>query len=156
MMYFSFIILFEPNAAKTMEWHPLRALPPSPTSSLYSSSAFFPLFGWLLHLSLSTDGHLCSRCFDVSFISLLQKAPHTLQLGCDSSRILLLPQTPTASWLLCLSLKFLPLKAKSPWPLYFLMCFDLCPPNKPTNGGTVKPDHGRLAHVVFWTWYNST
>ena len=53
--------------------------------------------------------------------------------------------------------KFWPLKAKAPFPLYFLTCVVLRPPNKSTSRGPTKPEHGRLAwdhgmpwHHVLW------
>ena len=138
-----------------IEYHPLHPLPPSQTSSSHSSSASTPLFGWLLCASSSAiDGRL-SRCFNFLFYFPLSNrcpirwydSPHALQTGCASSLTLNLPlqKTPIFGWLFCLSLKFWLFKAKAPFSLYFLACVDSRPPNKPTNGGALKPGGECLA-----------
>ncbi len=114
-----------------------------------------PLFGWLLCVSPSIGNHLCSRCFQFLFASLLW-----IVARFDGTK----PPThsnsaapPLFGWLMYLSFKFRPLNAKTPFCLYFSTCVASCPPSKPTNGGAAKPDHGRLAwdhrrlrHHVLW------
>jgi hypothetical protein len=69
-------------------------------------------------------------------------APPALQPSCTSSLILLLPQTSTVDWLLCLPFKFWPLKAKERPSLYFLTSVVRHHSNMQTNHGATKPGHG--------------
>ena len=111
-----------------------------------------PLFGWFLCVSSSIGGHLCSRCFNVLFISFLQiitrfdgtSPPHT-----PTRPRLLSNPTPTANtdcWLVVVS-SFLvwPLKANAPFSLYSSTYVVWGSSNTPSNGGAPKPNGECLA-----------
>ena len=119
------------------------------------------ILGWLLCDYLLIGSQFTLPCFFLLFLHCSiwrlkwwdSVPPHAP----NPTRLLYLPTltaNTTVGWLLWLG----HFKATNePFSLNFWACVASRPPNKPTNGGAAKPDHGRLAwdhrrprHHVVW------